>query len=78
MRLMILGAAIGATLMGALPALADSVVVRPNGNGVVVREGEGYHHSRNWHRSYASCRTVQVRTRMPNGNVVVKSRRTCG
>jgi hypothetical protein len=84
MRLMILGAVIGATLLGALPASADSVTVRANENGVVVREGSGARpYYRNGvrrtvvTRSYASCRTVRVRTTLPNGTVVVKSRRTC-
>jgi hypothetical protein len=85
MRLIILGAAMAATLLGAVPASADSVTIRAGEGGVAVRTGDGYNHHRyrhhynsGWRNHYAGCRTVQVRTRMPNGNVVVKSRRTCG
>jgi hypothetical protein len=32
---------------------------------------------RGWQRSHAKCRTVHVRTRLSNGNVVVKTRHSC-
>ena len=87
MRHILLTAAIGATLLSAVPALADSVTIHAGDNGVAVRAGGGYHHrtyrhhdyySTGWRRHYAGCRTVRVRTILPSGNVVVKTRRTCG
>jgi hypothetical protein len=74
MKLLIIGAALGATLLGALPASAE-VVVREN--GVVVRTDNGYHQNNSYHRSYASCRVIKVRKHLPNGNVIIKTRRVC-
>ena len=75
MRLVVLGAAVGALIVGASAASAE-VVVRDRDN-VVVREhfDEGHHHG--WYRHHAECRTVRVKTRLPNGNVIVKTRRDC-
>jgi len=88
MKIFLMGAAVGAMLWGALPAAparADSVTVRAGENGVAVRTNSGYHRDRHhryyrsgWRSHYAGCRTVHVRTRLPNGNVVVRTRRTCG
>lgn len=89
MKLLLIGAAIGATLLCALPAAAQ-VVVRTPGVGVVVGDGDGYRHrdgyrrsdgyrqrDRSWRRHRAECRTVRTRTRLPNGNVIIKTRRVC-
>lgn len=72
MKILVLGAAIAATVIGAaLPASAE----------VVVRERVGVHHDRGWHHGWrnhhADCRVVRVKTRLPNGNVIIKTRRSC-
>lgn len=79
MKLLIIGAAIGAMLLGALPASAE-IVVRERGPAVVV--GGGHHYGwrarhDGWRRHRAECRVVRVKTRLPNGNVIIKTRRTC-
>jgi hypothetical protein len=83
MRLLILSAAIAATVLGALPASAQVVVQeRGDRDRVVVREhsdrgrDEGRRHD-GWRRSHADCRVVRVKTRLPNGNVIIKTRRSC-
>ena len=79
MRLLILSAAIAATVLGALPASAQVVVQE---RGVVVREhsdrgrDEGRRHD-GWRHHHADCRVVRVKTRLPNGNVIIKTRRSC-
>lgn len=76
MRLFILSAAIGATLLGALPASAQ-IVIQERGDRVVVREHADRGRHEGWRNHHADCRVVRVRTRLPNGNVIVRSRRTC-
>ena len=68
MKALILSAAIGALALSALPASAE-VVIHENHHGVVVT-----HHA---HHYRHHCRVVKVRTRLPNGNVIVKTRHTC-
>ncbi|HEY4140778.1 MAG TPA: hypothetical protein VGM57_05150 [Pseudolabrys sp.] len=81
MKILVLGAVIAATVIGALPASAE-VVVRAGGSGVAVHENhdrgrhEGWRHN-DWRRHHADCRVVRVKTRLPNGNVVIKTRRSC-
>ena len=88
MKLFIIGAAIAATVMSALPAAAqvvirdrgDTVVVRKHvdrGDRVVVRKQVNRGHHYGWRNHRADCRVVKVRTRLPNGNVIIKTRRTC-
>jgi len=72
MRMLVLSAAIAATVMGALPASAE-VVLRAGDAAVVV----GHEHDRDWRRHHAECRDVRVRARMPDGRVVVRVRHTC-
>lgn len=77
MKHVLIGVVSVAALFAALPASAE-VVVRTPGAGVVVGEGHHYgYRERHWHRSYADCRTVRVKTRLPNGDVVIRTRRTC-
>lgn len=86
MKLLVMGAVIAATVIGALPASAQ-IVVQERGASVVVRQDSdrGRHDSwrhesrRNdgWRRHRADCRVVRVRTRLPNGNVIIKTRRVC-
>jgi hypothetical protein len=74
MRLLVLSAAIAATVLGVLPASAE-IVVREGGTGVVVSDHDRGH-DRDWRRHHADCRDVRVRTR-ENGHVVFKMRHTC-
>jgi hypothetical protein len=75
MRMVVLGAAVGAVLVGAGPVSAQ-VVVHDRDN-VIVREhvDRGQHYG--WRYHHAECRVVRVKTRLPNGNVIVKTRRDC-
>ena len=75
MRMVVLGAAVGALLVGAVPVSAQ-VVVRDR-DSVVVREHVDHGHHYGWYRHHAECRTVRVKTRLPNGSVIVKTRREC-
>jgi len=75
MKLVVLCAAVG-MLASALPVSAQ-VVVHERDNNVVVREHVDRGHHYGWERHHAECRTVRVRTHLPNGDVVVKTRRTC-
>lgn len=75
MKLFIMSAVIGATVLGALPASAQ-VMMRDRDDGVVVRHMDR-DHDRDWRRHHADCRVVKVRTRLPNGEVIIKTRRTC-
>lgn len=73
MRMVVLGAAVGAALAGAGPVSAQ--VVMHDRDNVVVREH--INHGYGWRRHHAECRTVRVKTRLPNGDVIVKTRHTC-
>jgi hypothetical protein len=78
MRMIVLCAAAGAVLFTAIPVSAQ-VVVRDR-DDVVVRDRDhdsGWHRHHGWYRSHAECRTVRVRTRLPNGDVIVKTRHSC-
>lgn len=83
MKLLVLGAVLAATVMGALPASAQIVIQeRGDRDRVVVREhmDNGRHEGwrrEGWRRHRAECREVRVRTRLPNGNVIIKTRRSC-
>ena len=82
MKLLVLGAVLGAMVMGSLPASAQIVVQDRDRDSVVIREHsdrgrhEGWRHE-SWRRHQAECRVVKVRTHLPNGNVIIKTRRTC-
>jgi hypothetical protein len=75
MRMVVLCAAVGGMLASAIPVSAQ-VVVRDH-DDVVVREHVDRDHHHGWWRHHAECRTVRVRTQLPNGNVIVKTRRSC-
>ncbi|MFY9602349.1 MAG: hypothetical protein WB540_01385 [Pseudolabrys sp.] len=75
MRMVVLGAAVGAMLIGAVPVSAQVVV--HDRDDVVVREHVDRGHHYGWYRHHAECRAVRVKTRLPNGNVIVKTRRDC-
>ena len=76
MKSVVVGAVIAATLATAIPVSAQ-VVVR-NREDVIIRDHEhGSNRYRGWYRDHAECRTVRVRTHLPNGKVVIKTRRSC-
>jgi hypothetical protein len=89
MKFLVMSAVIAATVIGALPASAQVVIQERSGDHgtrVVVREHsdrgrhEGWRHEsrrHDWRRNHADCRVVRVKTRMPNGNVIIKTRRSC-
>jgi hypothetical protein len=78
MKLLVLGAVLAATVMGALPASAQVVIQeRSHRDRVVVREHMDRGRHEGWRRSHAECRVVRVKTRLPNGNVIIKTRRSC-
>lgn len=74
MRLVVLGTALGMALVYAVPASAEVIIREREG---VVREHVDHGHHYGWYRHHAECRTVKVRTRLPNGDVIVKTRRSC-
>lgn len=76
MKSVVVGAVIAATLAAAIPVSAQ-VVVRDR-EDVIIRDHEhGSNRHRGWYRDHAECRTVHVRTHLPNGKVVIKTRRSC-
>lgn len=75
MKLFVMSAIIGATVLGVLPASAQGMM-RDRDDAVAVRHMDR-DHDRSWRRHHADCRVVRVRTRLPNGNVIIKTRRTC-
>ena len=75
MRLFVMSAVIGATVLGVLPASAQGMM-RDRNDGVVVRHMDR-DHDRDWRRHHADCRVVRVRTRLANGNVIIRTRRSC-
>jgi len=74
MRLLVLSAAIAATVLGAVPASAE-IVVREGGAATAV--GHDRDHDRNWRHHHADCRDVRVRTRGADGRVVFRMRHPC-
>jgi hypothetical protein len=75
MKSVVVGAVMAATLAGAVPVSA--VVVRDR-DDVIIRDHEhGWNPHRSWYRDRAECRTMRVRKRLPNGKVVIKTRRSC-
>ena len=76
MKSIVLGAALAVTLTATAPASAQ-VTVRDR-EDVIIRDHEhGWNRHRSWYRDRAECRTMRVRTHLPNGKVVVKIKRSC-
>ena len=75
MRMVVIAAALGTMLVGAASASAE-VIVRDR-DDVVVRGHIDRGHHYGWYKHHADCRVVKVRTRLPNGNVIIKTRRSC-
>ena len=75
MKFFVMSAIIGATVLGVLPASAQGMM-RDRDDGVVVRHMDR-DHDRDWRRHHADCRVVRVRTRLANGNVIIRTRRSC-
>jgi hypothetical protein len=76
MKLLILGAVIGATLLGALPASAEVVVRERVVVGDRDHDRDGWRRE-SWRRHHAECRTVRERITTPRGRVIIKTHRTC-
>jgi len=81
MKFLMIGTAAAAALFAAVPASAQ-VEVRGPGASVVIGDGPHYgyrdgYRERHWRHSYAECRIVRTKTRLPNGDVIVKTRRVC-
>jgi Ni/Co efflux regulator RcnB len=76
MKSIVLGAALAVTLTATAPASAQ-VTVRDR-EDVIIRDHEhGWNRHRSWYRDRAECRTMRVRTHLPNGKVVIKVKRSC-
>ena len=76
MESVVLGAAVAATLAAAVPVSAQ-VAVRDR-EDVIIRDHEhGWNRHRSWYRDRAECRTMRVRTQLPDGKIVIKTRRSC-
>lgn len=76
MKSVVIGAAVAVTLTAAVPA-SPQVTVRDR-EDVIIRDYEhGWNRHRSWYRERAECRTMRVRTHLPNGKVVIKTRRSC-
>lgn len=77
MKSVVLGAAVAVTLTATVPASAHQVTVRDR-EEVIIRDHEhGWNRHRSWYRDRAECRTMRVRTHLPNGKVVIKRKRSC-
>ena len=74
MRMVVVAAAVATIVAGAIPASAQ-VVVRDR-DAVAHRHVDRGHHY-GWYKHRADCRVAKVRTRLPNGNVIIKTRRSC-
>ena len=78
MRLLVLSAAIAATVLGVLPASAE-VVIRAGEGGVAVheRDRDGDRHREGWRRHRAECTVVKEKITTSSGRVIIKTHRTC-
>ncbi|HTQ82668.1 MAG TPA: hypothetical protein VMI47_05310 [Pseudolabrys sp.] len=61
-----------ATILGILPVSAQVVIRERDGDAAVV-----VHRHHHWWHDRAECRTVHVRTVLPDGRVIVRTRHTC-
>ena len=76
MKSVVLGAAVAVTLTAAVPASAQ-VAVRDREDVIILDHEHGWNRHRSWYRDRAERRTMRVRTHLPNGKVVMKTRRSC-
>ena len=76
MKFVLLGAAVAATLAAANPVSAQAGV--RDREDVIIRDHEhGRNRYRSWYRDHAECRVIRVRTRSPDGKIVIRTRRSC-
>ena len=66
MKTFILAAVVGAVALAAVVPANAVVVVKERHGAVVIHK-----------RHHADCRVVKVKKHLPNGNVIVKTRRSC-
>lgn len=79
MKKLILMAAAAGVLM-TVPAMAESVVIGTRGAAVTIRDNDHRDHwreRRHWREHRAECREVTVRSRRPDGTVVIRKSRSC-
>jgi len=76
MKSAILGAGVAAVLVASVPVSAQ-VAVRDR-EDVIIRDHEHvWKRHRSWYRDRAECRTVRIRTRLPDGQVIIKTKHSC-
>ena len=76
MKLVVLGAAaLAVATLVAAPVAAQVVVKERTEVGDEVRHDNGLH--RGWYKHRAECRVVKVKTTLPSGKVIIKTRRSC-
>ena len=63
-------------LLGAVPEVPRELLSMIATTSVVHRHHDRGHHY-GWYKHHAECRTVRVRTKLPNGNVIIETRRSC-
>jgi hypothetical protein len=76
MKVGVLCAAMMTAFVMVVPASAQ-VAIRDRDDVIIRDHDRGWHRNRGWYRHHAECRTVRVRKHLPNGKVVIKTRRTC-
>jgi len=76
MKSVVLGAAVAVTLTAAVPA-SPQVTVRDREDAIIRDHEHGRNRHRSWYGEHAECRTMRVRTQLPNGKLVIKTRRSC-
>jgi Ni/Co efflux regulator RcnB len=76
MKSVVLGVAVAAALSATVTASAQ-VSIRDR-EDVIIRDHEhGWNRHRSWYRDRAECRSMRIRTQLPNGKVIIKTRRSC-
>jgi hypothetical protein len=63
-------------LVNTIPTSAQ-VAVRERDDVIIRDHDRGWHRHRGWYRHHAECRTVRVRKHLPNGKVIIRTRRSC-
>lgn len=76
MKSVALGVAVAA-MFAAINPTSGQAVVRDR-DDVIIRDHEhGRNRDRSWYRDRAECRTVRIRTRLPDGQVIIKTKHSC-
>ena len=75
MKLVVLGAAVGTMLWALFRRPRELLSMIATMSWFIRHYDRGHHYG--WYKHRAECRTVRVRTKLPNGNVIIKTRRSC-